>query len=108
KRRAARGEKAEPKAAPPKKGGKDEATGKAAPMTPPVEAPKRLSKVYPLKSVIEGTVTQFVDTCREQDRIVILFCGHAVEKKGKAYLVPLEGDLDEVETLIPLDWFYEK
>jgi hypothetical protein len=73
-----------------------------------VPPPQRLSKVYPLKSVIEGTVSQFADTCREQDRVVLLFCGHAVEKKGKAYLVPLEGDLDEVETLIPLDWFYEK
>jgi hypothetical protein len=109
KRRAARGEKAEPKAVPAMKGGKDDAMAKdAAPMTPPVQPPARLSKVYPLKSVIEGTVSQFVDTSREQDRVVILFCGHALEKKGKAYLVPLEGDLDEVDTLIPLDWFYEK
>ncbi|HEX3147508.1 MAG TPA: hypothetical protein VHR66_05455 [Gemmataceae bacterium] len=76
----------------------------AAPMVPA----KKATKAYPLRSVIEGTVTQFADSSREQDRIVILFCGHAIEKKGKTYLVPLEGDLDEVETLIPLDWFYEK
>jgi hypothetical protein len=37
-----------------------------------------------------------------------LFCGHAVEKKGKAYLIPIEGDLDDVDSLIPLDWLYEK
>ena len=72
------------------------------------EPAKRIAKSYPLRGVIEGTVTQFVDTSREQDRLVILFCGHAVERKGKAYLVPLEGDLDEVDSLIPLDWFYEK
>ena len=39
---------------------------------------------------------------------MFLFCGHAMEKKGKTYLVPLEGDLDEVDSLIPLDWLYEK
>src|SRR5262249_13516448 len=33
---------------------------------------------------------------------------HAIEKKGEAYLLPLEGDLDEVESLIPLRWLYEK
>ena len=114
KRRAGKGEKADPKSpSPAKAGGKDEPAAapkdpKAGLESPPGEAPQRLSKVYPLKSVIEGTVSQFADTCRAQDRVVILFCGHAVEKKGKAYLVPLEGDLDEVETLIPLDWFFEK
>jgi hypothetical protein len=82
---------------PPKKGA-------VAEMAPP----KRASKVPPLKSVIEGTITQFLDSCRAQDRIVFVFCGHALEKKGEAYLVPLEGDLDELDTLIPLKWFYEK
>lgn len=72
------------------------------------EPAKRLAKSMPLRSVIEGTVAQFVDTSREQDRVVILFCGHAMERKGKTYLVPIEGDLDEVDSLIPLDWFYEK
>jgi hypothetical protein len=72
------------------------------------EPARRIAKAMPLKQVIEGTVTQFLDTSRDLDRVVLLFAGHAVEKKGKAYLVPLEGDLDEAETLIPLDWFYEK
>lgn len=72
------------------------------------DPPKRLSKAMPLKMVVEGTLSKFLEGSREQDRIVIVFCGHAIEKKGEAYLVPIEGDLDEVESLIPLKWFYEK
>jgi hypothetical protein len=84
-----------------KDGGKE---GKGAAMVPA----QRLAKSMPLRGVIEGTVTEFCDTSREQDRIVILFAGHALEKGGKTYLVPIEGDLDEPDSLIPLDWFYEK
>lgn len=60
----------------------------------------------PLKSVIEGSLSTFLKTSRTQDRLVILFSGHAVEKDGQAYLVPLEGELDDIATLIPLKNFY--
>lgn len=109
--------KPEPKAVPAKKGGKDAANdgdemkrgrAKGGDLKALPEPARRIAKAMPLKQVIEGTVTQFLDTSREQDRIVFLFAGHALEKKGKSYLVPIEGDLDEVETLIPLDWLYEK
>ena len=62
----------------------------------------------PLKPVIEKTVSDFLDTSREQDRILVLFIGHAVEVEDEPYLVPLEGDLEDKETLIPLKWFYER
>jgi hypothetical protein len=68
----------------------------------------KLAKVPPLKSVIEGTIEQFCATSREQDRVIFVFCGHAIEKGGKAYLVPLEGDFDDVPSLIPLEFVYEK
>lgn len=110
--------KPETKAGPPPKGGKDptnraagenkKGRAKSADLEVLPEPAKRIAKAMPLKQVIEGTITQFLDTSRQQDRIVLLFAGHALEKKGKVYLVPLEGDLDEVETLIPLEWFYEK
>jgi hypothetical protein len=74
-----------------------------------VAAPRRRpSGVPPLKNVVEGTIARFLDTSRAQDRIVLLFCGHVVEKAGVVYLVPLEGDLDDVESLIPLRWFYDR
>jgi len=107
--------KPEPKPMAPKKGGKDggDETKKGGVKSgdrqgPLAEPARRLARAMPLKQVVEGTVAQFLETSREQDRIVLLFCGHALERKGKAYLVPLEGDLDDVETLIPLDWVYEK
>jgi hypothetical protein len=56
----------------------------------------------PLKSVIEGTLAKFLSTSRPQDRILVLFAGHAVEVDGEAYLVPLEGELDRPDSLIPL------
>ena len=58
----------------------------------------------PIKSVIEGTITEFLKTMREQDRIVLLFTGHATEIDKVVYLVPLEGDLNDAKTLIPLTW----
>ncbi|MCI0461471.1 MAG: caspase family protein [Gemmataceae bacterium] len=61
-----------------------------------------------LKPVIEKTIADFLDTSRAQDRIVLLFIGHAVTIDEKAYLVPLEGDLQVKETLIPLDWLYNR
>jgi hypothetical protein len=62
----------------------------------------------PLKSVVEKTVADFLDGCRAQDRILLLFIGHAVMLDDKAYLVPLEGELTVKETLLPLDWLYER
>lgn len=105
--------KSEPKAAALKADAKNSPDPKAgrlkgAEMVPVPEPARRLARAMPLRMVIEGTVTQFLDTSREQDRIVLLFCGHALEKNGKTYLVPLEGDLDELETLMPLDWLYAK
>ena len=103
--------RAEPMPAAPTKGGPEETKkGRARGAEPKAlpEPARRIGKALPLRGVIEGTITQFLDTSREQDRIVLLFAGHALEKKGKAYLVPIEGDLDELDSLIPLDWLYEK
>jgi hypothetical protein len=82
--------------------------GKKEAVRPEVMPNPADKKVLPLKSVIEGTVQKFVETSRAQDRVVFVFCGHVVEKGGAAYLVPLEGDLDELESLIPLKWLYEQ
>lgn len=61
-----------------------------------------------LKPIIEAAIADFCDTCREQDRVVILFAGHAVDIDKDAYLVPLEGDMKDVSTLIPLKWVYDR
>ena len=62
----------------------------------------------PFKGVVGETLAKFLDGSRAQDRVLFYFGGHAVEKDGRAYLVPIEGDPDEVETLIPLDEVYAK
>jgi hypothetical protein len=56
----------------------------------------------PIKPVIEETLATFLATTRAQDRIVVLFAGHAVEAGDETYLVPLEGELDRPDTLISL------
>lgn len=61
-----------------------------------------------LKPVIENAISDFLATCREQDRIILLFAGHAVDIDKEAYLVPIEGDLKDATTLIPLKWVYDK
>jgi hypothetical protein len=63
----------------------------------------------PMKNVVQGAYQEFFNTTRGQDRIVVYFGGHAVERDGKAYLVPVEGELEGEgweQTLIPLEHFY--
>ncbi len=67
-------------------------------------------KERPMKSVILGSYKTFFETSRAQDRIVVYYGGHVVGKKTDekhaAFLVPMEGDPDDAESLIPLDDFY--
>ena len=60
------------------------------------------------KSVLENAIADFTETSRDQDRILILFTGHAIEIEKEAYLIPVEGSRDDVKTLIPLSWVYDK
>ncbi len=60
------------------------------------------------KDTITKSYESFFKTSRKQDRVVVYFGGHAIEKEGKAYLVPVDGDLDNLDSLVPLDDFWEK
>jgi hypothetical protein len=62
----------------------------------------------PIKAVIEQAIGDFLTTSRPQDRILLFFIGHAVELENEPYLVPIEGDLGDKDTLIPLSWLYEQ
>jgi hypothetical protein len=59
-----------------------------------------------LKPIIEKAFKDFCESSRAQDRVVIYFGGHAIEKEGKGYLVPVDGDVADLPTLIPLDDFW--
>ena len=65
-------------------------------------------KRAPIKPIVEQTIERFLATSRRQDRIVIVFVGHAVDLDDQSYLVPLEGELAVKETLIPLKWLYDR
>jgi hypothetical protein len=60
-----------------------------------------------VKTIFQPTLDRFLQSSRTQDRIVIYFGGHAIEKEGKAYLCPADGDPDDLATLVPLDTFYD-
>jgi serine/threonine protein kinase len=66
----------------------------------------------PMKPVITGAYEKFFETSRSQDRIVVYFGGHVMTRKVNdkevAYMIPMDGDPDEVDTLIPLADFYAK
>jgi hypothetical protein len=68
----------------------------------------KTNPVPPLKPVIEQSITNFLKTSRDQDRIMVIFIGHAKEIDGQAYLVPLEGDFKDASTLIPISWVYDQ
>src|SRR5262249_2089314 len=61
----------------------------------------------PVKPAIEKIITNFVGTSRPQDRIIVLMVAHSVEIDGEPYLIPLEGEQDAKDRLIPLSWLYE-
>jgi hypothetical protein len=65
-----------------------------------------------MKPVITGAYEKFFETSRAQDRIVVYFGGHVVSRKvddkDVTFLVPMDGDPDETDTLIPLSDFYAK
>jgi hypothetical protein len=60
------------------------------------------------KSVLEMTIKDFVDSAREQDRILVLFAGHATHLEKDSYLVPIDGNMKKPESLLPLKWVYEQ
>ena len=62
----------------------------------------------PMKPVIEKTLTNFLDESRPQDRILVFFIGHGVAIDDDMYLAPIEGELNNAATLIPLKWVYEQ
>ena len=59
-----------------------------------------------LKGVLLETAKRFSESSREQDHVVFYFGGHATFKGGKAYLVPVEGDLNEPDSLVPLEAYF--
>jgi hypothetical protein len=61
----------------------------------------------PIDPVIRETVTDFLGTARAQDRVVLLLVGHVVENGDEMFLVPLDGDPEARETLIPFKWLYD-
>jgi predicted Zn finger-like uncharacterized protein len=62
----------------------------------------------PRKPIIEQTIEHFLATSRPQDRIVLVFVGHALDLDELPYLAPIEGELSNKETLIPLQWLYDR
>lgn len=62
----------------------------------------------PLKPLLQDVLRRFLAASRPQDRVLLVFIGHAVEIDDEAYLVPLEGELTVKETLVPLKWVYDQ
>ncbi|MCS6977550.1 MAG: caspase family protein [Gemmatales bacterium] len=64
--------------------------------------------VSPLKPNVQATIRVFLEDSRPQDRVVLVFVGHAVEVEEQGYLVPLEGEFTKKDDLIPVSWLYEQ
>src|SRR5207253_7970214 len=64
-------------------------------------APSNMARP-PVKALIEKSITDYLASSRPQDRILLVFIGHAVDVDDGVYLAPIEGELENKETLIPL------
>jgi Caspase domain len=64
----------------------------------------------PLKTVMETAIVDFLNSARAQDRVVLLFAGHATEIEKEAYLVPFEAPVRDADPkeLISLSWLYDR
>ena len=62
----------------------------------------------PLKRNLQKTLEDFCTSCRKQDQALVWFTGHACIVGEKAFLAPLDGNLNEEATLIPLAWLFDK
>jgi hypothetical protein len=62
----------------------------------------------PTEPVIRDTITNFLDTSRPQDRILLLIVGHVVEVGDEPALIPIDGDTESKEGTIPMKWIYER
>ncbi len=62
----------------------------------------------PTKEILTGALDRFCTTTRAQDRIVIYLGVHAVERDGKAYVVPIDGDPAKLDSLLPLGELYAR
>lgn len=62
----------------------------------------------PTRDALAKAVAAFCDTTREQDRIVLYFGAHVLEKGGKAFVVPIDGEPDAPETLLPVADVYAR
>lgn len=65
-------------------------------------------RTTPFKNVVMGTYDQFFTTSRAQDRLIVYFGGHVVEKENQVFLAPVEGAPDDLDSLIPLADFYAR
>lgn len=61
----------------------------------------------PTRAVLAKVIDGFCSTTRAQDRVVVYFGAHAVEKDGKAFLVPIDGDPAAPATLLPVADVYK-
>jgi hypothetical protein len=59
-------------------------------------------------SVIKNAIRDFCKQSRDQDRIIILFAGHATETEKDAYLIPIGGKREDPDSMVPLAWVFEQ
>jgi hypothetical protein len=96
----------------------DGATAQPKPMRPPSAGRKKGARqtlpslpsrsVILTKPVLETSIEGFLGTSRAQDRVILLFTGHVVEIGDEAFLVPLDGELNRKESLVPMSWLWER
>lgn len=61
----------------------------------------------PLRDTVTKAIRDFAVTSRGQDRIILLFSGHAIDVEGVPYLVPLDGEPGNLASLVQVREVFE-
>lgn len=62
----------------------------------------------PVKTLVQKVIADFLAGSRAQDRVILLLIAHTVEISDDLFIVPVDGDLETKDTLIPLAWLREQ
>ncbi|MDZ4853203.1 MAG: caspase family protein, partial [Pirellulaceae bacterium] len=66
------------------------------------------TQFLPFKSNVEKQISLICDLAEAGDLVFIAFSGHGRHMSKKSFICPADGKLDEADTMIALDWVYER
>ena len=63
--------------------------------------------LYPTRSNLRARIDQAAHMAGAKDALFVFFSGHGVQRNGRGFLVPIDGQGKDLGSLVPLSWVKE-